>query len=466
VTRAVAAVSQGLGSHSVRFHERVNDMPEKMTASPPAIVLGLGQNGMATARALGRLGIPVIGIDSNLKQPGARTRYCETKLCCKNINSEGPALLECLLELGQRLECKGVLFPSSDLSVAQISHYRERIAKYYHFRLPSREVMEMFLNKKVFYEFAVENGFEMPRTFFTDKADNITHIAREINYPCLIKPFMHTGGTWEEVFDTRLFIADSPSMLKALFDCVYPFHQEFVIQEYMPGSDSELYWGVTYLDAQGEPLGIWTGRKLRQYPRRFGTATFAESCHEPWVARQALNILQTMGHRGYGVVEFKRDRRDGRFKITEPTGARTWFPHSLVTRSGINLPYIMYRDLLGEKVEKETEFEEGVKWIHEERDVKTVFLYFRPEGELSVWSWLGSLKGKRTYAYAAWDDPQPLFAAIGRVFSAGFRRLRRKLVEHDPERARHQGRMPAHLEELLLSADPTVGPGVRRVAID
>ncbi len=54
------------------------------------------------------------------------------------------------------------------------------------------------------------------------------------------------------------------------------------------------------------------------------------------------------------MVEFKRDRRDGQFKITEVTGGRTWFPHGLVTRSGINLPLIWYRDVLGLPVEPPT----------------------------------------------------------------------------------------------------------------
>ena len=112
--------------------------------------------------------------------------------------------------------------------------------------------------------------------------------------------------------------------LRELFDCIYPIHQDLIIQEYMPGEDSQLYWGVTYLNAQGKPLAVWTGRKLRQYPRGFGTATLAESRRDPWIAQAAVSILQAMGHRGYGVVEFKKDRRDGSFKITEPTGGRTW----------------------------------------------------------------------------------------------------------------------------------------------
>ncbi|MBI3302274.1 MAG: hypothetical protein HYZ72_09410 [Deltaproteobacteria bacterium] len=432
---------------------------------PPAIVLGLGQNGMATTRALGRVGVPVIGIDSDLKQPGARTRYC-TKIYCKDFASGGLGLLDTLMQLGKSLNCKGVLIPSGDLNVSLVSEQREVLAPYFHFALPSKEVIRLFLNKKAFYQFALQHGFSLPRTYFTEGKNDISDIAREIDYPCLIKPFLHTSSEWKKHFDTRLFLADSPDMLLSLFECIYPIHQDLIIQEYMPGEDSQLYWGVTYLNAEGKPLAVWTGRKLRQYPRGFGTATLAESRNDPWVAKEAVAILQAMGHRGYGVVEFKKDRRDGRLKITEPTGGRTWFPHSIVTRSGINLPYILYRDLLGLPVAEQTTFAEGIKWIHEERDLKTVFLYFLPEKKLTLWSWLKSYRGKRVYAYAAWHDPKPFLTSLSRLVQAGYRRLQRRLSTTDPERARNRGKKPQHLEELLLAADPTVGYGLRRVSVD
>lgn len=428
---------------------------------PTAVVLGLGQNGMATARALGRLGIPVIGIDTDLQQPGARTRYAR-KICCKDFVSGGPGLLDCLMEVGRVLDHKGVLFPSGDLNVAVVSEHRALLHDHFHFALPSKEVVQLFLNKKAFYQFAMRKGFCIPQTFFPVGPEEVGGIAERIAYPCLIKPFQ-PNATWRRTFDTRLFVADSPPMLISLYDHLFRVHQDLIIQEYMPGPDSELYWGVAYLDKDREPLAVWTGRKLRQYPRRFGTATLAESRWEPRVAQEAVSILQAMGHRGYGVVEFKRDRRDGRFKITEATGGRTWFPHGLVTRSGLNLPFIMYCDLLDLDVQVPTHYEEGIKWIHEERDLKTVFLYFLPERELSLWSWIRSYRGKRTYAYAAWDDPMPLCTAMDRVFRAASRRLWRRLFVSQPERLRHAGKKPTAMEDLLLAADPLVGRSLRRV---
>lgn len=434
---------------------------------PPAVVLGLGQNGLAAVRALGRVGIPVIGLDSDLEQPGAQTRYC-TKLPCPGFARGGQPLLDCLLELGRDLErrgTKGVLIPTGDLNVELASEKREELEPYYHLSLPSKEVLRLFLDKKSFYKLAIERGFPLPRTWFTEGNHDIDAIASDIAYPCLIKPYMPTAA-WRQTFDTRLFLADSRDMLRQLYELIYPVHQDLIIQEYMPGDDGQVCWGVTYLDREQRPLAKWAGRKLRQYPRGFGTATLAESLDDPELAQMAVDILIGVGHRGYGVVEFKRDRRDGKRKITEATGGRTWFPHSIVTRSGINLPLLWYRDVLGLPVEPQTRYEPGIKWIHEERDLKTVMLYFLPEKRLTPWSWLASYRGRRTYAYAAWDDPKPFLNSVGRILEAGRARVKRMFRAKEPERARVQASRPKHMQDLLLAADPTVGRGLRRVTVD
>ena len=434
---------------------------------PPAVVLGLGQNGLGTVRALGRVGIPVIGVDDDLTQPGAQTRYCH-KVLAKDFTKGGPALVEQLVELGVELERqgqKGVILPSGDLNIQLVSEEREQLEPYFHLSLPSKEVLRLFLDKKSFYKLAIERGFPLPRTYFTDGEHDIEQIAREIECPCLIKPFQ-PNATWRQTFDTRLFLADSRDLLRKLYDLIYPVHQDLIIQEYMPGDDDQVCWGVTYLDANQKPLARWAGRKIRQYPRGFGTATLAESLDDPELAQMAIDILTAVGHRGYGVVEFKRDRRDGKRKITEATGGRTWFPHSIVTRSGINLPYIWYRDVLGLPIEPQGAYEVGIKWIHEERDLKTVQLYFLPEGRLTYWSWLQSYRGKRTYAYAAWDDPKPFLTSMGRVLKAGRKRLQRLFTTREPEKVRARESRPKHLQEILLAADPTVGHGLRRVTVD
>jgi predicted ATP-grasp superfamily ATP-dependent carboligase len=415
-------------------------------ADVPAVVLGLGQNGLATVRALGRRGIPVIGVDGDLAQPGAQTRYART-VRCPGFSSEGPALVECLLSLAGQLGRKAVLIPSGDINLVVVSEHREQLAEHFHLSLPPREVLRRMLDKKVFYRFAQAHGLPIADTWFIEDAAEIRRLVERVRYPALIKPYL-PNAAWRKAFDTRLFIANSAAELVALYDRLAAVHPDLLVQEYIPGGDGDLCWGVTYLTADGEPAAVWTGLKLRQYPRGFGTATLAESRWQPAVAEQTLATLRALGHTGYGVVEFKRDARDGVLRITEVTGARTWFPHGLVTRAGIDLPYVWYCDVLGLPVPRVAPgaFEEGLRWIHEERDLKTVVLYFLGR-DFGVRDWLRSYRGRRTYAYAAWDDPGPILAAARRVVRAGLRRMWRRVAGRP-----RQGTRPTSWWDLATGA--------------
>jgi predicted ATP-grasp superfamily ATP-dependent carboligase len=404
--------------------------------TPPGIVLGLGQNGLATVRALGRQGVPVIGIDADLEQATARSRYC-LPVRCHGFKAGNGALLDTLLDLGRQLPRRGMLFPSGDLNLALVSEQREALAPYFHFALPDREAVRLVLDKRAFYAFALQTGFPIPPTRFLDGHDAAA-VARDMTYPVLLKPYLRTAA-WRQTHHVKLYEARSPEDYLRLVETLAAWDAELIVQECVPGPDSALQFSLTYLDRQLEPLGMFTGRKLRQFPPRFGTSSFAESRWDPEVADVSLGVLRALRYRGYGSVEFKRDPRDGQLKIIEVTG-RTWYPHGLATRCGVNLPYLAYCDLLGLPVERPRSFEDGVKWVDEDRDLRSGLLQWR-RGELSVSAWLGSYRGRRTYAIGAVDDPAPLLAFLGRLGRAAVRRARPRPDRGRP-RAAAEERVP------------------------
>jgi predicted ATP-grasp superfamily ATP-dependent carboligase len=397
----------------------------------PAVVLGLGQNGLATVRALARQGIPVIGVDANMKQPTAHTRLCR-KVVCTDFRGEG--LLHCLLDLGRTLPVKGVLFPSGDISLDLVSERREVLSNYYEIILPEKEVMRLVLNKKAFYHFARQHGFLIPNTYFPRDESEVAELSHDVRYPCILKPFQ-PDAAWRRKFpDVKVFEVSSAQELLSHYRTLSQLHPEFLIQEVIPGPDSALAFSLTFFDGQ-QALGMFTGRKLRQFPPFYGTSCLAESRWYPWVAEETLRLLKALGFQGYGSVEFKWDPRDECFKIIELT-PRTWFPHGLSTACGINLPYLMYRYVLGLAVDAPQGFVEGLKWIHEERDILSALRMWR-QGQLSLRDWLSSYHGRRTYALAAWDDPGPLRAAMLRLCKRplSFLRPRKKPTAGGPLQA-------------------------------
>lgn len=394
-----------------------NDMHSD--ALPVAVVLGLGQNGLATVRSLGRQGVPVIGIDRNLKQYTARTRYCRRLLCADFKSGEG--LVDLLVNLGKRLPQRGVLFPSGDFSLELLSEKRQRLEPYYHFSFPEKKIVRLTLDKQLFYRFAELKGFAIPQTFFAQSDEEWRGIADQVRFPCIVKPFQPNLG-WRQLFpDQKLFTAKSREDLLKVQNQLMPLHKDLIIQERIPGGDDRLFFSLAYLDKASRPMGIFTGRKLRQYPPDYGTSSMAESLWNPWIASKSIEILQAMEFTGYGSVEFRLDIRDQAYKVIEVT-ARTWFPHGISTACGQNLTYLAYCHLVGLPLPELSESRCSVKWIHEERDLRSSLDYLLA-GRMTIREWLSSYRGKKTLAISARDDPAPALHLLAHMLSVPWRRF-------------------------------------------
>ena len=111
------------------------------------------------------------------------------------------------------------------------------------------------------------------------------------------------------------------------------------------GGDDELYTVGSYIAADGTVLGLFCGRKLRQSPPGVGTCRVGEALWVDEVVDAALRLLRAFDFHGISQVEFKRDPRDGRFKLME-INPRLWQWHGLAAALGVDFPRIAYLDLL------------------------------------------------------------------------------------------------------------------------
>lgn len=92
---------------------------------------------------------------------------------------------------------------------------------------------------------------------------------------------------------------------------------------------------------------------------------------------------------------------------------RIWTQNNLATRCGVDIPYIAYLDILGEKVERSSQTEESVIWIDFYSDFLACFGFsgYIKRGEATLATWLKSLVGNREYAIFAKDDIRPFIKA-------------------------------------------------------
>src|SRR5205085_11313676 len=102
-------------------------------------------------------------------------------------------------------------------------------------------------------------------------------------------------------------------------------------------------------------------RKRRRDPRSIGTSRVSAARWYPALAEQGLALLRALRFHGIAQVEFKRDPRDGVFKLIE-VNPRLWEWHGLAAACGVDLPRIAYLDAIGEPPAPVRTHGEGKRW--------------------------------------------------------------------------------------------------------
>lgn len=302
-----------------------------------AAVIDVGWvNGLAAIRSLGRGGIRVLAVDHRPSALGFRSRYAERFLSPSPYEDEH-RFVNFVRALGEV-----VVFPTHDDSLHAIAKYADDLQALTPF--PSWDALERLQSKRVQLETAQAAGVGIPTL------DPGT-------FPVVVKP--DRPIEFKRRYKRQAFRCETPAELEDAVARTEEFGA--IVQEFVPGGDDTLYTVGSYLTRSGEALGVFCGRKLRQTPPGIGTCRVGEAVWVPEVVDAALRLLRAFDYHGLSQVEFKRDARDGRFKLME-INPRLWQWHGLATACGVDLPRIAYADLVGEAPPEARMNGNGKRW--------------------------------------------------------------------------------------------------------
>lgn len=366
----------------------------------PAVVLGLGPNGLGVARSLGVEGIPVVGVELGEGSPGGRSKYLS-----RTVRLEHSRVPDLVDSLGDR---ELVLLPCSDHMVRILSENRELLPGQYRCTLPEMGVVETLMDKALFAREAERCGLPVPKTAeFTD-VDDITRACGDLGFPCVLKPCAseewRTADAIRALGGAKAIDVASMAAVRKTYARVRSFSRRVVVQERIAGPDSSLYSVLSYVDRSGSPVCAFVGRKWRMLPVHAGVGTLVESVKLPDLVSITLESLGRMGYVGASGVCFKRDG-EGEFKAFE-VNLRTNMWNSLALACGVNVPLAIWRDTLGLPVEAVRGYRSGVRWLDLLNDI-SAFRAYRREGEWSFLRYLDSLRSVRAFAYLDLRDPVP-----------------------------------------------------------
>ena len=308
----------------------------------PAVVVDVGWvNGLAAIRSLGRAGIRVLALDHRRSALGFRSRYAEPVVTPDPQDEQ-----EFVSFLAGLAVERAPVFATHDEPLNAIARAADRLGERFLYPFPPGEVLGRIQTKRGQLEAAGRAGVPTPRTAYPTSAGEARAAAELIGFPVLVKPSSTEG--FKRRFGKQAFRCETVAEVERAYAEAEPYAP--MVQEVIPGDDDALYTLGSYLSHGGEALGLFCGRKLRQTPPGVGTCRVGEALWVDEVVEQGLTLLRTLEFHGLSQVEFKRDPRDGAYKLME-VNPRLFQWHGLAAACGVDLPLIAYRDLTGETVE-------------------------------------------------------------------------------------------------------------------
>lgn len=381
------------------------------TTKIPAVVVGACTHGLAICRSLGRRGIPVHVLESNLGLAGLKTRYA-VPTPARNVN--GPELIDDLIRTREAMTEDPVLFLTNDNMVRTVAGAFEEISSRYRLNWPSPQTVFTLLGKENLEELAVSAGLRYPRSVMISGGNDLDEVIATLSFPVALKPTQPLSPF------KALCVPDRDALVKFVAT-----HQDrvpnFLLQEWVSGTERNIYFSNFYFDGESRPIGKFVGRKIRSAPRNTGGASCAEASDRNDLLDASLKFFEKIPVKGPASLEFK-ESDDGDPYVIEPTIGRFDFYILCCIRNGVDMPLISYSYQVGGEVVGFKEPRNRAIWMDVATDLPVYLESFTIPGERAAA--LRFLFRRKVFGLWSGDDMKPSVTSWPR----GIRKWTRKVV--------------------------------------
>lgn len=388
----------------------------------PAIVVARGQTGLGALRCLHLAGIPAYAACP----PGDFVRRSRWYRPVPGAEAwEGDPGAQADAALAASALPRAVVIPGRDDAALWAAGLAEGpLAGRCIASSSPRASLEILLDKARFGAFLADTGIPHPRTFVIRSDADVAAIPFAELDRVFVKPA--DSQQFLRVMGTKGLWARDRAEFEAIWRRAAAHGLAVIAQEYVPGGADDHYFIDGFRDRGGALTGLFARRRIRISPPDFGNSSYCVSVplREVDAALPGLlTLLQRLHYRGIFSAEFKRDARDGAFRILE-VNTRAWWYVEFAARCGVNVVAMAYGDAQDLPVARPAaDYTVGAGCINLAGDLDTV----RQRGPartplgtaLRQWS-------RGHFSVFRWDDPMPAAQIVWQTFKEWFRsRVRR-----------------------------------------
>jgi D-aspartate ligase len=370
----------------------------------PALVLGSAQTGLGALRSLRLAGIPACVACPHDDLVTRSRWYRPTPGAIPWSGSLGESGLEALRRMPFD---RCVLIPGRDdaaLWAADIP--TSTLANQVLVSSSTRSTLEVLQDKSLFGDFLSGTAIPHPRTFTIRGRDDIAAI-----------PFDDLDRVFAKPSDSQKFLRSTGvkglwvrnhEEFEALWQQLDGHNLAVVAQEYIPGGADQHFFIDGFRDRHGAITGLFARQRVRIAPPDFGSSSYCKSIpvREVEAALPGLTELLTrLEYRGIFSAEFKRDARDGLFRILE-VNTRAWWYVEFAARCGVNVVEMAWLDAQDMKVTPaRPDYATGAGCVNFRNDLAAIFgrsNAARTSLSMTLHQWINGY-----FNVFRWDDPMP-----------------------------------------------------------
>ncbi|WP_258727002.1 hypothetical protein [Cellulomonas sp. NS3] len=310
------------------------------------VILGADIGVYALARAFHEAyGVRSIVVSGAALGPVADSRIVDNVLVADGHDPR--QLVDKLVEVARGLAGRRlVLMANSDWLVRVVVQHRTELEPYYVVPFLSAELLDQISDKATFAEICERIGISVPRTVVQDFARagepgwQPVPVPAGITYPLIAKAA--SSADYQDVeFEgkKKVFEITEPAELDQLWVSLAGagFRGRFVVQELIPGDDTQMRSITAYVDSRGQITLLCSAHVLLEEhtPSGLGNPAAMITTRIDPMLDQARRFLTETGYVGFANFDVKVDPRDGSYRFFE-VNPRIGRNNYYVTAAGAN----------------------------------------------------------------------------------------------------------------------------------
>lgn len=304
---------------------------------------------LGIVRSLGRKNLAVdVGSSSYDPQLSSFSKYCRNSFVYPDPKKDSDRFVHFFRRIWKMLGYE-LIIPVGYTATFFLSMNKKALDNDITIPIADFSSLKTAANKRDSILLAKKIGVPTPETIFLHRPSELDNIKNQ-NYPIVVKGVIE-GGFVQYAY--------SKQDLKKKFEELYRLQGVLpLVQEFVQGEG----YGFFALFNYGKARAVFMHKRVRELYAMGGPSTCAVSVYDSKLMDYGLRILKALMWHGVAMVEFKKDSKDGTFKLVE-INPKFWGSLDLAIASGVDFPYLLYKMTIDGDVSPVFNYKQGVKFM-------------------------------------------------------------------------------------------------------